>query len=87
MEIIGVVEVFVVLARIVRARCKTSGGMRQAAQVAQEARSCRRLDTLDIHPQVLGHLLAEQLHTGADLDVEVPISNVLTGRLEQKKFT
>ena len=65
----------------------TSGGMRQAAQVAQEARSCRRLDTLDIHPQVLGHLLAEQLHTGADLDVEVPISNVLTGRLEQKKFT
>jgi len=55
--------------------------------VAQEARSCRRLDTLDIHPQVLGHLLAEQLHTGADLDVEVPISNVLTGRLEQKKFT
>ena len=46
------------------------------------------MDTVqELQVQVLGHLLAEQLHTGAYLDVGVPMSNVLTGRLEQEKFT
>jgi len=62
-------------------------GRYQTEHVAQATQWHKKLDALDVHPQVVGHLLAEQLHTGAYLDVGVPMSNVLTGRLEQEKFT